>query len=264
MPAMKPKTEELLYFLLWTCDMLVRPTFRNVTDSYESWAYRNGLGRQLARLEREKFIEAGQGSVVRAVRLTESGRLHALGGRDPEPRWSRPWDGQWRLVLFDLPNEKSKLRNQLRNQLRQRGFGWLQDSVWISPDPLDTGKAQLAGSLVNVESLLFLKARPDAGESDAEIVAGAWDFERINQLYADHLKVLLSCPTKAVRDEAAAKLFREWAERERLTWQAAVAEDPLLPEPLLPPGYLGREAWRARKKAMRTAAELLRAFTNRA
>ena len=31
--------------------MLVRPTFRNLTDSYESWAYRNGLLRQVSMLE---------------------------------------------------------------------------------------------------------------------------------------------------------------------------------------------------------------------
>ena len=42
---MQPKTEEFLNFLLWSADLLARPTFRNLTDSYESWAYRNGLMR---------------------------------------------------------------------------------------------------------------------------------------------------------------------------------------------------------------------------
>ena len=40
---MKPQTEEFLNFLLWSVEMLARPTFRNLTDSYESWAYRNNL-----------------------------------------------------------------------------------------------------------------------------------------------------------------------------------------------------------------------------
>src|SRR5919109_144093 len=55
---MKPKTEELLYFLLWACEMLARPTFRNLTESFESWAYRNGFDRQLAELERQKLLES--------------------------------------------------------------------------------------------------------------------------------------------------------------------------------------------------------------
>src|SRR5438552_9324369 len=115
---MKAKTEELLYLLFWNCDMLARPTFRNLTDSFESWAYRNGLGRQLAVLERQKFLESRSAdgdyssAVDRVLRLTEAGRLHVLGGRDPETRWRRRWDGRWRIVLFDLPNAQSKLRNR--------------------------------------------------------------------------------------------------------------------------------------------------------
>jgi hypothetical protein len=33
--SVKPRTEELLYFMLWSADRLMRPTFRNLTDSYE-------------------------------------------------------------------------------------------------------------------------------------------------------------------------------------------------------------------------------------
>src|SRR5439155_10688504 len=168
---MRTKTEELLYLLLWTCDMVTRPSFRNLNGSFEGWAYRNGFGRQLAELERQKLLESrnpgskGSRRLNRALRLTEAGRLHALGGRDPEIRWQRRWDGRWRLVLFDLPNAQSTLRNRLRMQLRRLGFGWLQNSVWISPDPLDTEKAALGGSHVDVESLIVFEARPCSGES---------------------------------------------------------------------------------------------------
>src|SRR5437867_5761433 len=101
---MQSKTEELLYLLLWTCEGLVRPTFRNLTDSFESWAYRNGFNRQLTELERRTLVESsprGHESSDRVLRLTEAGRLHALGGRDPEACWLQNWDGIWRLVLFD-------------------------------------------------------------------------------------------------------------------------------------------------------------------
>jgi hypothetical protein len=55
--AVQPKTEEVLNLLLWSADMLARPTFRNLTDSYESWAYRNGLLRQATTLERRQLLE---------------------------------------------------------------------------------------------------------------------------------------------------------------------------------------------------------------
>jgi phenylacetic acid degradation operon negative regulatory protein len=263
---MKAKTEELLYLLLWTCDMLACPTFRNLTGSFEEWAYRNGLGRQLAELERQKLLESrhpgGQSprNLDRVLRLTEAGRVHALGGQDPEVRWRRHWDGRWRLVLFDLPNAQSKLRDRLRTQLRRLRFGWLQNSVWISPDPIDTDKAGMAGSSADVESLILLEARPCAGESDEQIVAGAWDFQKINRLYSEHGRVLAARPSGSLGDQTAAKTFRKWATQERLSWLAAITEDPLLPESLLPAGYLGQEAWRKRLKALRSVGALVREF----
>jgi hypothetical protein len=54
---MKPKTEEFLYLMLWSADQLARPTFRNLTYSFETWAYRNGLFRELARLEKRQLLE---------------------------------------------------------------------------------------------------------------------------------------------------------------------------------------------------------------
>lgn len=263
---MKAKTEELLYLLLWTCDMLVRPTFRNLTDSFESWAYRNGFDRQLDELEGRKLLESSTArprvseSPERILRLTEAGRLHALGGRDPEACWRRSWDGRWRLVLFDLPAAEGTQRNRLRNFLRSRGFGWLQNSVWVSPHPLAEQRALLAGSQINVESLLFLEARPSAGETDEQIVSGAWDFEKINLLYSRHQSVLEGLPTRGPGNEAGARALRQWSAKERVAWLEAMWADPLLPERLLPKGYLGQQAWMSRVRALRAAAEQMRSF----
>jgi DNA-binding transcriptional regulator PaaX len=118
---MKSKTEELLYFLLWSAEMLVRPTFRNVSEGYEAWAYRKGLLRQAQTLERRNLIERHpQDRSQRLYRLTEAGRLQALGGRDPETQWSRSWDGRWRLVVFDIPIKQNGRRDKLRRYLRSR------------------------------------------------------------------------------------------------------------------------------------------------
>jgi phenylacetic acid degradation operon negative regulatory protein len=179
---MKPKTAELLYLLLWACDTAARPTFRNLTDSFEAWAYRSGLHRQLAVLEQQQLLEARQDSSgSRLHRLTEAGRLIALGSRDPVARWKRRWDGKWRMVLFDVPQSRASDRARLRRSLADRGFGYLQDSVWITPDALTGEREVLATGPVDVESLILLEARPCAGESNADIVAGAWDSDAINK-----------------------------------------------------------------------------------
>ena len=73
---MKPKTEEFLNPLLWYADLLARPTFRNLTDSYENWAYRNCLLRQVATLEQQQLLERDASSPAdRLYRLNLSGSL---------------------------------------------------------------------------------------------------------------------------------------------------------------------------------------------
>jgi phenylacetic acid degradation operon negative regulatory protein len=258
---MKPQTEEFLYFLLWSCDRLCRPTWRNVTDSFEGWAYRNGFQRQLTNLEKQKLLQRqGAAPTERIVRLTAAGRLRALGGRDPEVEWSRPWDGQWRLLLYDVAGRQEQKRKRLRRYLQQRHFGYLQKSVWITPDSLSEERVVLGDGRVDVESLVLLTARPCAGETDADIVAGAWDFDRINAGYTSYLDVLRQKPADELTTPRAIKAFHRWATQEKLAWREAVERDPLLPERLLPAGYRGTEAWRCRMKVLPQAAAQLKSF----
>jgi phenylacetic acid degradation operon negative regulatory protein len=241
--------------------MLARPTFRNLTDSYESWAYRNGLHRQVATLERQHLLQRDTHSPDdRLYRLTAEGRLHVLGGRDPEERWARHWDGKWRLVIFDVPTCQNTQRERLRRYLRSKAFGYLQNSVWITPDPLTEERSLLGSSEINVESLLLLEACPCAGESDLEIVAGAWDFKSINARYARHLKIIEERPGEALRTDAARNALLRWATAERTAWLDSIVNDPLLPGRILPSNYLGQKAWRRRVEVLREARRQLQTF----
>jgi len=136
----------------------------------------------------------------------------------------------------------------------------VQNSVWITPDPLTEERQILGGGKINVESLLLLEARPCAGESDAEIVTGAWDFGRINYRYGQHLRVLEERPEGPLRSEAAASAVLRWAAAEREAWLNAVRIDPLLPRRILPSGYQGQRAWRQRVKVLREAGRQLSTF----
>ena len=257
---MNPKTAELLNLLLWSADLLARPTVRNLTDSYEAWAYRQGLSRQLGRLEKKGLLENGSKDDDRIYRLTEHGRLSVLGGRDPEKQWARNWDGRWRLVLFDIPEVHGAQREKLRRYLRSRFFGCLQGSVWVSPDPLTMERETLASGAINVNSLILLEGNPCAGEKNIDLVSGAWDFEAINGGYTNHLEVLEQFPDESLSDPGAARRLQRWAAAEREAWLAAVSKDPLLPRALLPEEYQGSRVWRRRIQVLRAAGELLQTF----
>lgn len=45
----------------------------------------------------------------------------------------KTWDKKWRIVIFDIPETKKKMRNFFRKKLYELGFRILQESVWISP-----------------------------------------------------------------------------------------------------------------------------------
>jgi DNA-binding transcriptional regulator PaaX len=74
------------------------------------------------------------------------------------------------------------------------------------------------------------------------MVAGAWDFERINRRYVRHLKILEERPGNALGNVAAAKALLRWSATEREAWLDAVTNDPLLPGRILPSDYLGQQA----------------------
>lgn len=250
---MKAKTEEFLYFLLWGAEMLTRPTWRNWNGSFEEWAFRSGIGRRLQFLERQKLLEiqsAGE-SDKRVIRLTEAGRLAALSGVDPVQAWDRKWDGRWRLVFFDVPEQENRQRVKLRRSLKNLRFGYLQNSVWISPDPFDRLREQLKGLSTNAESLTLFEGRPAGGESDQDMVNGAWNFRQIHQLYARWSEIAKTAPVVTAWKDAELKVMRSWASRERAAWREAMEADPFLPFGLLPAAYPGRKCWEQRMRLFR-------------
>lgn len=59
------------------------------------------------------------------IRLTSAGKDFL--GKDEEQ-----WDGKWRIVSFDIPEQKRVIRNLFRRNLKKWGFKYLHKSVWVS------------------------------------------------------------------------------------------------------------------------------------
>lgn len=49
----------------------------------------------------------------------------------------KTWDRKWRLVIFDIPDELKRTREDFRHRLRQLGFYHLQRSVLVYPFECD-------------------------------------------------------------------------------------------------------------------------------
>lgn len=70
------------------------------------------------------------------VRLTKQGQLQALliKAKINKPQ---KWDGKWRLIVYDIPEDSKEQRHFFRKLLKQNGFYKLQASVFINPYPLN-------------------------------------------------------------------------------------------------------------------------------
>lgn len=239
---MKAKTELLLYQLLWFGDQLTRPTFRNLSATFESWAYSAGLLQTIHRLEDEQFLETQGRSLERVVHLTEKGRQLLADDRNPETEWARDWDGIWRMVIFDIPESKRALRRKLRSTLHANHFGCFQQSVWVSPHPMDQINKIIRKKTPSLGNLTLMESRLISGEKDSDIVANSWDYSIINDNHASYIKHLQGNKKNSNVDHFIAK--------EKYLWESALKSDPLLPKELIPKGYLGRKAYRLRRSKL--------------
>ncbi len=89
------------------------------------------VSRVLRNLERRKYIERRSGR----YRLTPKGRRvltedDVWGMKIAVPA---AWDGQWRLVGFDIPARYERARRALRARLRELGFVPYQESLYVFP-----------------------------------------------------------------------------------------------------------------------------------
>ena len=247
---------DILEFIFWSLEKLSQPTFRNLTESFEGWEYRVKIRPHLHRLARTGFVEMLGAGSARTVALTDRGRLLASGGVDVAARWRRSWDGKWRLLVFDIPGQQAQLRMRLWRWLRTQRLGYLQQSVWASPDPVDDRLLPLKHLKLTPELFMVIEGRPVAPDTDADIVRGAWDFVAINRAYDKVIQLCDEGRDLARRTNVTPAQRLKWLAAQRQAWSDALWQDPLLPEPLWSANYAGPSAWKARKEAFDSLLKL--------
>jgi DNA-binding PadR family transcriptional regulator len=113
--------------------------YLNPISRKNSIRFNQRIAQALLRLERRGLIRVTGEGKRREIHLTEQGeeivdRLYAGAYVIPLPA---RWDGKWRLVMFDVPEKRKKVRDTLRMLLRGAGFIHFQDSAWVQPYPCD-------------------------------------------------------------------------------------------------------------------------------
>jgi hypothetical protein len=91
------------------------------------------------------------------IALSKKGRFEAMLHHGTFTPTKKKWDGEWRVVIFDVPNTKTKLRNELRRAMQLFGFKSIQKSVWVYPFPCDDFITLVKSHLGVSHDVLYMK-----------------------------------------------------------------------------------------------------------
>ena len=96
---------------------------------------RQNIEKSLSRLIRSGYAVLVEEGGRKRVRLTSKGERYAalVGEGKLVPKKPKYWDKKWRMLIFDIPERRRSVRNQIRVTLMNLGFYRLQDSVWVYP-----------------------------------------------------------------------------------------------------------------------------------
>ena len=130
------KTSKLILYLA-AFDDLVAP-FLNIREMHRRLRFgsQGSLNATIYRLQKRGWIKFVDKNAKRFMKLTKKGELEALIAKAYLPI-SQKWDGKWRMIVFDIPEESKEQRNLLRELLKRNNFYGMQASVYISPHPLN-------------------------------------------------------------------------------------------------------------------------------
>lgn len=100
---------------------------------------RRRIQETLWRMERSGMVSLPKRGTLGRVELLPKGRalIEKIKAEKYTIRQPLLWDGKWRLVMFDVPEPRKSVRNQLRLLLQSAGLVRLHDSVWVHPYPCD-------------------------------------------------------------------------------------------------------------------------------
>ncbi len=193
----------------------------------------------VARLAREDWLTARRAVRRAEYRLSRGGsaRFEEATARIYAPN-PRSWDGGWTLVLF--PGAAPGTR--LRAGLHWRGFGQLQRALFAHPAlTVPQARAFLEG-LGAPPCAVVLRGTPAAADA-ATLLGQGWNLKELGAAYGRFVKRFAAVEAVVAGGglgAEAAFLVRTLLIHE---YRKVHLKDPLLPAALLPPGWIGTQAY---------------------
>jgi phenylacetic acid degradation operon negative regulatory protein len=196
----------------------------------------------VARLRKEGWLQSSRDGRETVYALADAAwELLDEGRSRIFERATGPWDGQWHMVIYSVPETERALREQLRKKLSWLGFGPLSSSVWVSPHDRI---AQVRDAFADEDAVRLdaFHSRSEGTDADRDIAARSWDLAGLERDYTEFVQRyqgrLAGYRAGEVRGRDAL------VERMHLIhdYRMFPFRDPDLPPELVPGGWPGRRA----------------------
>lgn len=113
------------------------PNVALILKMFEANDYRDRykVTRVIKNLKNKKLINIYEKEGEERIEITEKGKKRIVKYRIDELKLTRPkkWDGQWRIIMFDIPERFKKGRDALAKKMKDMEIYPMQKSVYICP-----------------------------------------------------------------------------------------------------------------------------------
>lgn len=235
--------DRLLLGLAISADFLIPAALRAARglppQSLSLWAYpdykRQNLYALTSRLLKTNFIEKVIKDGQPYLRLSNQGKWQLNRDFPLFAMQYKPWDGYWRLVIFDISETSRYIRDALRGKLKSLGFGQFQKSVYLSPYDFEEDLVEFLKSHQLLGKAFVLTAKHRL-MGDARTLANyVWKLDKLNERYEEILYRLEEMKSPKIEKDQKMKVIQQL----RIEYLDLLLKDPLLPKELLPPDWLG-------------------------
>ena len=117
----------------------ILPECEGSVDQIDKAKTSYAITRSVKNLLSDGLVEAFNSEHKQYFRLTNEGKqkLNNINLDSESSLVSTTWDGYWRIILLDLPENRKSERDALRYLLKKAGFVCIKNSVWVSIYPFE-------------------------------------------------------------------------------------------------------------------------------
>ncbi len=127
------------------------------------------IKRAVESLKKQKLINLSEKEDNMVMEITDRGEKRVLKYKIDEVKIERPkkWDGNWRVIMFDIPENYKRARDALSGKLKEMELYPLQKSVFVCPFDCED-KIDFIGEFFNVRKFVHYFIAKEMDSKDEE------------------------------------------------------------------------------------------------